>query len=128
MVHGNDYAGAFATLAARRPEALVVGAHSIFSVDRKPIIALAARYRLPAVYEWPEQVRDGGLMAYGTSLDGLYARLAAYAAQLFRGRRPAELPVEQPTTFRLVVNQRTAAALGLAIPPAFLLRADEVIG
>ncbi len=126
-VRGSDYAGAFQSLAARRPDALVVGAHSIFSVDRQPIIALAARHRLPAVYEWPEQVRDGGLMAYGTSLDALYGRLASYAAQLFGGRKPAELPVEQPTTYRFVVNQRTAKALGLAIPPGLLLRADEVI-
>ena len=126
-VRGSDYAQAFAAIAARRAEALVVGAHSIFSVDRKPLIALAATHRLPAVYEWPEQVRDGGLMAYGTSLDGLYARVASYAAQLFAGKPPAELPVEQPTSFRLVVNRRTAKALGLALPQALMLRADDVI-
>ncbi len=126
-VHGTDYAAAFERIAAGRPDALVVGAHSIFSYDRKPIIALAARHRLPAMYEWAEQVRDGGLMSYGASLDALYVRVAGYAAQLLGGRRPAELPIEQPSSLRLVVNRRTAAALGLVLPQALLLRADEVI-
>jgi len=126
-VHGGDYNGAFAAISSRRPDALVVGAHAYFMRDRKPIIALAAKHRLPAVYEWPEQVRDGGLIAYGTSLDGRYARMAIYADQLFRGKKPADLPVEQPTTFRLVLNLRTAKALGLTIPQSLLVRADEVI-
>ena len=126
-VRGGDYDSAFASIVARRPDALFVGAHTYFMADRLAIIALAARHRLPAVYEWPEQARDGGLMAYGTSLDGLSARLAVYADQLFKGKKPADLPVEQPTTFRLVVNQRTAKALGLVLPAALLLRADEVI-
>jgi ABC-type uncharacterized transport system substrate-binding protein len=126
-VRGGDYGGAFAAISSRRSDALVVGAHTYFMLDRKPIIALAAKHRLPAVYEWPEQVRDGGLMAYGTSLDGLYARIATYADQLFRGKKPAELPVEQPTTFRLVLNLSTAKALGLTVPQSVLLRADEVI-
>jgi putative ABC transport system substrate-binding protein len=126
-VHARDYPAAFAALAARRPDALVVGAHSFFMEDRKPIIELAARHRLPAVYEWPEQVRDGGLLAYGTNLDALYARLADYAAQLFAGRKASDLPVERPSAYRLVVNRRTASALGLTLSPALLLRADEVI-
>lgn len=126
-VQARDYPAAFAALAARRPDALVVGAHSILMNDRKPIIELAARHRLPAVYEWPEQVRDGGLLAYGTNLDALYARLADYAAQLFAGRKASDLPVEQPSAYRLVINRRTASALGLTLSPALLLRADEVI-
>ena len=105
----------------------MVGAHTFFMVDRKLIIALAAKYRLPAVYEWPEQVRDGGLLAYGTSLDGLYSRMAFYVDQLFRGKKPADLPVEQPTTFRVVLNLGTAKVLGLTVPPALMVRADEVI-
>ena len=124
---GGDYAGAFVKLGVLRPEALVVGAHNFFMQDRKPIIALAAKYRIPAVYEWAEQVRDGGLMAYGTSLDGLNARLAIYADQLFRGKKPADIPVEQPTTFGVALNLKTARALGLTIPQSLLLRADEVI-
>ena len=126
-VHGRDYAQAFAAIAARRPDALVVGAHSIFMSDRQPIVALAAKHRLPTVYEWPEQVRDGGLMSYGASLDTLYARVASCAAQLFAGKPPAELPVEQPTGFRLVINRRIARELGLVLSPALLLRADEMI-
>jgi len=126
-VQGGDYAGAFARLATQKPDALVVGASTFFMADRKPIIALATQYQLPAVYEWPEQVRDGGLMAYGTSLDQLYARIGTYAVQLMQGKKPADLPVEQPATYRLVLNLRTAKALGLAVPQALLLRADEVI-
>jgi putative ABC transport system substrate-binding protein len=127
QVSGSDYAAAFSKLGTLKPDALVVGAHSFFMLDRQAIIALAAQYRLPAVYEWPEQVRDGGLLAYGTSLDGLYARMAVYVDQLFRGKKPAELPVEQPTVFNVAINLKTAKALGLQIPSSLLLRADEVV-
>ena len=126
-VRGGDYSGAFATISDRRLDALVVGASTFFMLDRKPIIALAAKYRLPAVYEWPEQVRDGGLIAYGTSLDRLYARIGAYAVELFRGKKPADLPVEQPVKFDLAINLRTAKTLGLNIPQSLLVRADRVI-
>jgi putative tryptophan/tyrosine transport system substrate-binding protein len=126
-VQGGDYAAAFARMADRRCEALVVGASTFFMADRKPIIALAAQHRLPAVYEWPEQVREGGLLAYGTNLDQLYARIGSYADLLVRGRKPAELPVEQPATYRLVLNLRTARSLGVSVPRSLLLRADEVI-
>lgn len=127
LVRGGDYGGAFATISSRRPDALVVGASTFFMLDRKAIIALAAKHRLPAVYEWPEQVRDGGLIAYGTSLDGLYARIGVYADQLLRGKKPADLPVEQPAKFELVLNVKTAKALGLKIPQALLVRADRVV-
>jgi len=126
-VRGGDYSGAFATISGRRHDALVVGASSFFMLDRKAIIALAAKHRLPAVYEWPEQVRDGGLIAYGTSLDALNARIGVYADQLFRGKKPADLPVEQPTKFELAINLKTAKALGLKIPQSVLLRADRLI-
>ena len=106
---------------------LVVGASTFFMLDRKRIIALAEKYRLPAVYEWPEQVRDGGLIAYGTSLDGLYARIGVYADELFRGKKPADMPVEQPRKFELVVNLKTARAISIRIPQSILLRADRVI-
>jgi len=126
-VPGGDYSGAFATISSRRPDALIVGGSTFFMRDRKTIIALAAKHRLPAVYEWPEQVRDGGLIAYGASLDGLYARVGAYADQLFRGKKPADLPVEQPTKFELVINLKTAKALAIKIPQALLVRADRLI-
>jgi putative ABC transport system substrate-binding protein len=126
-VRQGEYAVAFVRLAARKPDGLVVGAHTQFMMDRLAIIRLAAQHRLPAVYEWPEQVRDGGFLAYGTDLYRLWARVAIYADLLVRGRKPADLPVELPTTFRLALNVRTAKALGLVVPKSLLLRADEVI-
>ena len=126
-VRGGDYDRAFAAIAAERAEALFVGATTFFMTDRKPIIDLALRHRLPAIWEWPEQVRDGGLMAYGTSLLGLYQRVAIYVDRIFKGARPGDLPVEQPTKFDLVINLNTAKALRLNIPQSLLLRADEVI-
>jgi putative ABC transport system substrate-binding protein len=126
-VRDGGYDRAFAAIAAERPGALFVGATSYFMRDRKRIIELAAKHRLPAIYEWPEQVEDGGLMAYGTSLSGLSRRIAAYIDRIFKGAKPGDLPVEQPTTFELVINLKTAKALGLAIPPSLLGRADRVI-
>jgi putative ABC transport system substrate-binding protein len=126
-VLAGDYERAFAALAAERPEALFVGAHTFFVRDRKRIIALAAKHRLPAMYEWPEQVEEGGLMSYGSSLPGTTRRVAAYVDRLFKGARPADLPFEQPAEFQLVINLRTARALGLTVPPALVARADRVI-
>ena len=126
-VQSGDYARAFAALAGERPDALFVGAHTFFVRDRKRIIELAAKHRLPAIYEWPEHVEDGGLMSYGSSLAGTTRRLAIYVDRLFRGARPGDLPVEQPAEFQLVINLRTARALGLPLPPALLARADRVI-
>jgi putative ABC transport system substrate-binding protein len=113
---------------ADRAQALFVAANTTFVTDRKPIIELMLRHKLPSVWEWAEQVRDGGLMAYGTSLSALYDRVASYIDRVFKGARIGELPIEQPTTFGLVVNQRTARAIGLGLPRPLLLRADEVIG
>jgi putative ABC transport system substrate-binding protein len=125
-VRGGDYERAFATLAAARPAALFVGAHTAFAADRLRVIELAARYRLPAIYEWPEQVEDGGLMSYGGSLSAAYRRVAAYVDRIVKGAVPGDLPIEQPTKLELAINLRTARALGLALPPALLLRADRV--
>jgi putative tryptophan/tyrosine transport system substrate-binding protein len=91
------------------------------------IIALAAAARLPAIYQWPESAAEGGLMGYGPSLTAMFRQLAAYASRILGGARAAELPIEQPTRFELVINLKTAKVLGIAIPQSLLLRADEVI-
>jgi putative ABC transport system substrate-binding protein len=126
-VRGGDYERAFASIAAGRPEALFVAATTYFVRDRKRIIELAAIHRVPAMYEWPEQVEDGGLMSYGSSLSGTTHRVAVYVDRLFKGAKPADLPVEQPTKFELVINVRTAKALGLTIAQSLLQRADRVL-
>jgi putative ABC transport system substrate-binding protein len=126
-VRNGDYEGAFSTLVAERADALFVLSNPILNRDRKRIIALAARNRLPAIYEWRESAEDGGLLAYGAKIRELHRRVAAYVDKILKGAKPGDLPVEQPTTFELVINLKTAKALGLAIPPSLLGRADEVI-
>lgn len=126
-VNGGDYVRAFAVVAAGRAQALVVGAHPFFLRDRKVIIELAAQHRLPAIYEWPRQVKDGGLMSYGANDVETYAQVASYIDRTFKGTPPSNMPIWQPSTLHLVVNRRTAEALGLTLPPTLLLRADEVI-
>ncbi len=126
-VQGGDYAQAFAAIVAQHAHALFVGAGPRFVTDRKQIIELAAKHRLPAIYEWREHVVDGGLMTYSTSNYGTYQRLASYVDRILKGAKPGDLPIERPTRFELVINLKTAKALGLAIPQALLLRADEVI-
>jgi len=127
VVKGGDYDRAFAELAAAKPQALFVGGHTFFARDADRIIALAAKYRWPATYEWPEHADDGGLMGYGADLDDLYGRVAILVERILAGVKPGELPVEQPTKAELVINVRTARALGLTIPPVLLQRADRII-
>jgi putative tryptophan/tyrosine transport system substrate-binding protein len=95
--------------------------------NRKLIIAMAARHRLPAVYAFPFFAREGGLISYGVDLTEQYRQAASYADRILSGEKPADLPVQQPTKFALVVNLATARALGLKIPETLLLRADEAI-
>jgi putative ABC transport system substrate-binding protein len=103
-VRDRDYDRAFTTIAAARADALFVGSHAQFYLDRKRIVELAAKHRLPAIYEWPEQGEDGGLMGYGTSLIGLSRRAATYIDRILKGAVPGDLPIEQPTRFDLVIN------------------------
>jgi putative ABC transport system substrate-binding protein len=88
---------------------------------------LAARYRLPAVYGFRVFVTDGGLMSYGTDPVGMYRQLASYVDRILRGAKPTDLPVEAPTKYQMVLNLKTAKALGLDVPPSLMVRADEVI-
>jgi putative ABC transport system substrate-binding protein len=122
-----DFDRAFSDMTRARAGALTVRPASMFIVERKRLVDLAAKNRLPAVYAWREFVDAGGLMSYGPNNADLFRRAATYVDKILKGAKPADLPVEQPTRFEFVINLKTAKALGLAIPPSLLLRADEVI-
>ena len=113
--------------AADRIEALVVGADGLMQANEETIVTAVERSRLPATYPAREFVEAGGLMAYAVNYPALYFRLASYIDRIFKGAKPGELPIEQPSRFELVINVATAEKLGLAIPSSMLLRADEVI-
>jgi putative tryptophan/tyrosine transport system substrate-binding protein len=122
-----DFDKAFDALAAVRPGALIVLADRIYLHNRARIVDFTARQRLPAVYAYRELVDAGGLMSFGPDYAEMHRRAATYVDKILKGANPGELPIEQPTKFRLLINLRTARALGLAIPQSLLLRADEVI-
>jgi putative ABC transport system substrate-binding protein len=123
----DEFARAFSTMTRGRPDALIMLPSPMLFGERKRIVELAAKYRLPTMYNNRESVQLGGLIAYGTSLSDLYRRAAVYVGKILKGAKPGDLPVEQPTKFELVINLKTAKALGLTIPPALLQRADQVI-
>ena len=118
---------AFAAMRSQRAGGVLVLRDPLFLAQRTQIAALAAKSRLPAVYGLREEAEAGGLMAYGANVPLMYRRAATYVDKILKGAKPADLPVEQPTKFELVINLKTAKALGLTIPPSLLQRADEVI-
>ena len=119
--------GAFAAMVKERADAVLVVADGLFGLHRKRLAELAAKNRLPATYGLSENVEAGGLMSYGPNRLAAYRRGAFLVDKILRGAKPADLPVEQPTKYDLVINLKTAKALGLTIPPSVLLRADQVI-
>jgi len=121
-----DFAEAFATMARRRPDAMFLVADPVTTINYKRVLEFAAAQRIPAMYENGFQVRDGGLMAYGPSIEEDFRRAAFYIDRILKGAKPADLPAEQPTRHYLTINAKTASSLGLTLPPALLFRADQL--
>jgi putative ABC transport system substrate-binding protein len=123
----SDLDEAFASMSRARAIGVIVLPEPLMLGERQRIADLAIRHRLPTIFARRENVEVGGLMCYGASLPDQYRHVASYVGRILKGARPADLPVEQPTKFELVINLKTAKALGFTIPQALLLRADEVI-
>jgi len=123
----SDLEAAFVSAVRQHADALLVSSNSLFTDRRVEIVALAARHALPAGYAWREFVEAGGLTSYGPNIAWAYRQIGQYASRILMGAKPADLPVMLPAKFEFVINLKTAKALGLAVPPSILLRADEVI-
>jgi len=119
--------GAFAAMARDRAEGLVVAGGSTFLVHRTRLAELAMNSKLPTMWSYRENVEAGGLMAYAVNMASFVGRAAEYVDKILKGAKPADLPVQRPTKFELIINLKTAKTLGLTIPQSLLLRADEVI-
>ena len=122
-----DYERAFAQAASDRRGNLMVMNSGVFFFDRQRLAAFALAHQLASVFVFREFVTAGGLLSYGASITGMYRRATDFVGRIARGAKPAELPVEQPTRFELVINLKTAKAIGIELPTSLLLRADEVI-
>ena len=123
----DDFAAAFSAMLQRRPDAMFLVADGLTTFNRKRFVEFAAAHRIPAMYEWNFIVREGGLMSYGVSVEDSFHQAALYIDRIFKGASPATLPAEQPTRYYLTVNLKTAATLGLTIPPSLLIRTDEMV-
>jgi putative ABC transport system substrate-binding protein len=122
-----DIDRAFSSLVSAQAGALLVGPDTFFQSRRDQIVALAARHALPAAYPWRDDVGTGGLFSYGADFADVFHKAGVYVGRILNGEKPADLPVQQPTKFRLAVNLRTAKTLQLEIPASLIARADEVI-
>jgi putative ABC transport system substrate-binding protein len=123
----DDLGAAFATIVQRQAGAVIIGSDTFFASQRSQIALLAARLSLPIMYSTRIEVEAGGLMAYGANIPGVYRQAGVYVGQILKGAKPANLPVQLPIAFDLVINLQTAKALGITVPPTLLARADEVI-
>lgn len=123
----DDFERAFASVLKGRAEALAVGSGQFLFAHQRGVVDFALKNRLPSIYAWKDPVSAGGLIAYGVNIPHVYRRAAYYVDRILRGTKPGDLPVERPTEFDLVINLKTAQALGLTIPPSLLARADEII-
>ncbi len=127
VINADAIDGAFAAMTREHADAFFVPDDPVFNLSMGTLTELAVRHKLPAIFQSREMVAAGGLMSYGTNLNDLYRQVAVYVDKILKGAKPADLPVEQPTKFELVINLKTAKALGLTVPQSLLARADEVI-